>query len=135
MKQLSVFLSALLVICPAFQQVTLAQQTPMHTVSLQDLRQEIVARKEVRSHSIREVQTLLRHESVKRSLGGLFDLERIEKAVRALDGQTLIRLAQESRRINDQLRAGEVSKKTWIMIAALVVFVVVVLVVSLDFKI
>jgi hypothetical protein len=74
------------------------------------------------------VQKLFRHDEVRRHLRAVANLEKIEKAIPALDDETLARLAAESRRIEDDLRAG----KAWqlIVVAALVAIIVIAVVSS-----
>lgn len=106
MRACSVALAILLVISPAFQQVAQAEQSALHVVSAQELREAFTAKVVQRAQDIREVQTLLRHEMVQKKVGKLLDLTKIDAALPTLDDETLSQLATESRRVNDQIRAG-----------------------------
>jgi hypothetical protein len=61
-------------------------------------------------------------------MGRLIDLERIAMAVPALDDETLERLARESAPINEHFQAGLSKTATWLVIAGIAVFAVIVLV-------
>ena len=77
-----------------------------HSVSIDDLRNEITVTNVERAGNIRKVQTLLRHPEVQ-NFAHLFDLEKIEAAIPKLDDATLSRLADESARMNERFQAGQ----------------------------
>lgn len=90
-----------------------------HLVSIEDLRTEVSARNAETAGNIREIQSLLRHPEVQK-LGHLFDLEQIETVIPKLDDTTLARLADESARINEQIRAGHLCGTNWTLVITFV---------------
>jgi hypothetical protein len=99
-------MAIVLVICPAFHQIAQAEQTALHVVSGQELKEAVAAKLAQRASDMQEVQNLLQHEVVQRQVGRLLDLTRIERRLSTLDDETLNQLAAESRRVNDQFQAG-----------------------------
>jgi hypothetical protein len=98
-------MATLLVICPAFQQVALAEQTA-HIVSTEDLRAAVSAQFAQRTSDIQEITNLLHHETIQKRVGKLANLAKIEKKLAHLDDETLRQLAAQSHKINDQLQGG-----------------------------
>lgn len=96
---LSVALSSLLIFS------SVLQASPVHTVSLADLTAEVSAKNFKRGDNIREIRFLLDHAQA-HPLSHLLPLDRVLAALPSLDDATLANLAQESRSVNDQIRAG-----------------------------
>ena len=103
-----------------------------HVVSAGELKNRVDMRAAQRAENIREVQTLLRHDVVQQHLGRVVDLQKVEVALASLDDEALSQIADQSREVNDQLKAG-LSTNTWILIAVIagIVFVVLAVVVSI----
>ena len=122
MKAISLFLSILLVVHTSLHAAPTAAQKTFHSVSIEELRDQISAKTAERASNIREVQTLLRHEAVHDRLGHLYDLEKIAVAVPTLDNETLADLALKSKQVNEQFRAGNMV--VWGLVIAAVVIIV-----------
>ena len=106
MRVYRIVMAVLLVYCPAFNRLAVAEETAQHVVPTQELRAAMAAKFAQRRQNIQEIQKLLSHQLVQKQVGQLVDLERIEKALPTLDDETLNELASESRKINDKLQAG-----------------------------
>ena len=102
MTMLRVTMATFLVLFVSSQDLVRAQTMP-HVVSPEDLRTAVKAEFVLRKANVEEIQKLLRHEVVQKQTAWLIDLERIANVVPTLDDNTLNRLAQESRKVNDQL--------------------------------
>lgn len=130
-KSLSAILSVFMVLSSGLHAGPIPDVT--HSLSIEDLRNEVSARNAERDGNIREIQSLLRHPEVQK-LGHLFDLEQIETVIPKLDDATLARLADESARMNEQFQAGHLCGPDWTAIVAVVatmaMIVLVVLVVT-----
>lgn len=99
---LSVILSSVLVFS------SVLQAGPMslgHAISLSDLRSEISSRNSDRESSIQEIRFLIAHAQA-HPISHLVPLERVLVILPSLDDSKLEYLARESRRVNDQIRAG-----------------------------
>ena len=105
-KCVRVGLAILVVLNFSLQGQLLAQPTQGHVVPLEELTKTVTERWARRAENIRDIQQLLRHDEVHTRVGGLVDLDKIEHAIPTLDDETLERLATESRKVDDQLRAG-----------------------------
>jgi len=119
MKYFNVSLTIVILLNLSFQTSFTAGGFQNHLVTTEELQGQLISQSAQRMENIQEVQKLLRHNFVQRELGRLADLERLELALAVLDDETLRRLANESREINDQIEAG-VETSTWILIAILV---------------
>ncbi len=117
MKPVSAILSVFMVLSSSLHAGTVPDAA--HLVSIEDLRAEVSARNSERPGHIREVQTLLRHPGVQKS-AHIFDLEKIDAAIPRLDDATLARLADESARINEQIRAGHLCGTNWTLVITFV---------------
>ncbi|HUV12546.1 MAG TPA: hypothetical protein VMY18_02820 [Acidobacteriota bacterium] len=102
----------------SYQQVLSAQPVSNHVVPVEDLQNRLITQSTRRMENIQEVQKLLRHDLVQKQLGQLVDLERAQVALATLDDETLNQLANESRRVNDQLQAG-MATWGWVVIAVI----------------
>ena len=107
MRACSVALAILLVISPAFQQVAQAEQSALHVVLGTGVERSIHGQSgPTCPRHPGGPKPLLRHEMVQKKVGKLLDLTKIDAALPTLDDETLSQLATESRRVNDQIRAG-----------------------------
>ena len=131
MKTISVYLALALVLNMSFPGDLIAQQQPGHVVSLGELRAAMVERSAERAANIQEVQKLLRHDEVQKRFGALADLGKIEQALPTLDDETLIRLAADSRQVNDQLQAG-LRWYGWVLIVIVVWIVIGVIIIAVS---
>ena len=120
-------LTVLLVIFPAFQSVARAEQISLHVVPTEELRRTMAATFLQRELDIQVVATMLRHEEIQKQVGRLVNLERIVETLPTLSDETLNQLVEESRKVNDQLQAGDFGGAwLWIVfaaVAAIVIFV------------
>lgn len=99
-------LGLVLVVHLAFLQGYGTPQSSIHIVSTDDLRNELVSQARTREANLAEIRQLFQHTEVREQLKHLVDLNQIDQALPTLDDETLAYLAQESRKANDQLRAG-----------------------------
>ena len=126
MRSCNVLLAILLITVLSIPRELAAQQqsqspSESHVVSANQLRAHIVARAAVRKANIQEIRTLLGHDEVRREVGALAQLDRIEQAIPSLDDDTLARLAADSRAVNDQITAGTGALGWTIVVIALIV--------------
>ena len=108
-----------------FFEQPLAQQVDTHVVPLEEVRRELLRLSSRRTENIQEIQKLLRHKDIQTQAGKLVDLKKIEVTLASLGDETLEKLASESRKINDQLRAGD--PITWMVITLVVLLIVIAL--------
>ena len=108
-----------------FFEQPLARRIDTHVVPLEEVRRELLRRSSRRTANIQKIQKLLRHKAIQTQVGKLADLKKIEVALASLDDETLEELAHKSRKINDQLRAGD--PITWVVITLVVLLIVIVL--------
>lgn len=100
-----------------------------HVVDLQELQSELSEHSARRLQSIQEIKRLLSQGLVQEQVGKLVELDRISVALSTLDDETLLRLADESRSLNTQLRAG--LSRAWIIgIVAAVLALAAILIVT-----
>lgn len=130
MKPISLFLSVLLVSYTSLQAGPLPAQKTVHLVSIEELRDQVAAQTAERASNIREIQTLLRDQGVQDRVGHLFDLEKVAVAVPTLDNETLAELAQQSRQVNEQSRAGGMGMILVLLIAVVIVIVLAIMLVN-----
>lgn len=106
MKRCRVCLTILILLNLTFQQALMGQPVPNHVVPMGELQNQLAAQSAQRLQDIQEIQELLNHDLVQREVGRVVDLERVELALATLDDESLNQLADESRKMNDQLQAG-----------------------------
>lgn len=106
MKAFTVLMAMLLVLCPAFQEIAIAEQVSQHVVSTDELQALLVAKSAERAENIKAIKKLLNNELIQERLGKLVNLRKIEKALPILSDEMIDQLAAESRRANDQFQAG-----------------------------
>ena len=99
----------------------------IHVVSPDQLRATLSARTAERTRNIREIQKLLSHDEVRKQVGSLADMDKIERALPTLDDKTLARVAAKSRQANDQIDAG-ISTMGWVGIGVIAGVVVLLLI-------
>jgi hypothetical protein len=121
MKYWEVSLTILILLNLSLQQAVMAQPVPSHLVPVEELQNQLAEQSGQRRQNIQEIQKLLRHELVRREVGSLVDLEKVEVALGTLDDETLRQLADDSRNVSDQLEAG-LATWAWITIIAAAVF-------------
>jgi hypothetical protein len=124
MKHCKVCFTILILLAMSFQQTVAAQPIPDHLVSPEELRQGLMNQSAQRMVNIQAVRTLLHQELVQQQVGRLVDLEKIELALATLDDDTLKQLANESRRVNDQLQAG-MATWGWVLIALIAAITII----------
>ena len=101
-----------------------------HVVSSADLREELVAAAEARRESLNQVRDFFGSEPVRKALKNLpADTSKVEHAVSSLSDEELARLAQRTRRIQEDFAAGALSNLhlTYIVIALAAAVLVLVL--------
>jgi len=76
--------------------------------------------------NIQEVQKLLQHDLVQQQVGGLVDLEELERGLVTLDDETLRELAAQCQQVNDQIEAG-ITTWGWIGIAILAAIAIIII--------
>ncbi len=118
MKCWSVCLTILILLNLSLPPELMAQQVQSHVVSVEELQHRLSVQSARRSQDIQEIRQLLRHDRVQARLGNLVDLRRVEVALATLDDKTLNQLADESRRVNDQIEAG-IATWGWVLIVAI----------------
>ena len=106
MKLTRMIMVVLLVICPSFHELAVAEQASQHVVTTDELQQVIKSRTVKRAENITEITKLLRHDVVQQQVGKLVDLVKIEKSLPTLSDETLSEFAVQSSIINDNLRGG-----------------------------
>lgn len=107
--------------------MALAQPLQDHVVQPEEWSNKLLANHSEREANIEEIRNMLRHDLVREQVGKLVDLEKVEVSVATLDDETLARLAQQSKDVNDQLGAG-VSSWVIIIVVSAVLLVVLLLV-------
>ena len=60
MKAFTVLMTVLLVVCPAFQEISRAEQISQHVVSTDELQSLLVAKSAERKENIQEIKKLLK---------------------------------------------------------------------------
>ncbi len=124
MRCFIVCLSFLVLLNLSLPRELVAQSTRDHVVSVADLQNHLMAKSAQRSQNIQEIQTLLRHDQVQMHVGNLIDLGQVEVAVATLDDDTLNRLADQSRNLNESFEAG-MATWGWVLIALIVAITVI----------
>jgi hypothetical protein len=100
-----------------------------HVVSGDELRQRIVSAQQTREDQLREVHKFLSSEAVKKSLQSAdLSVNQVQRAVSLLDDDELTRLANRTRSIANDLRAGALNNQqlTYIVIALATAVVVLI---------
>jgi hypothetical protein len=127
MNHFKAYLAVLILLHLIFQQPVMAHPIQRHVVGVGELDSQLINQSAQRVENIQEIQKLLRQNPVQQQLGNLFNLEKVELAVAALDDETLNKLAAESQKVNDEIEAG-MATWGWVVIAAIAAFVIIVIV-------
>lgn len=125
MKWKRASLAALLAVILPIQQVHAAQGRQSFLITRGELRAAMRSAAEQREANLQRVRRLLRQPEVEREAGRLVDLVRVSRALTALDDRTLERLAVESDRAGESLRA-EGAGKVLIIVGLVVVILLVI---------
>ena len=110
---------------------TQAQEKQQHVVTLDELNKQAVRPAETRQANEDAVRHLLSSDAGQKALKSAeVDYQRVDKAVGQLSDEELAKLADRSRRAENDFAAGLISAKTlaYIILATVVIVVIIVLV-------
>ena len=110
---------------------TQAQEKQQHVVTLDELKKQAARPAETRQANADAIRHLLSSDAGQKALKSAeVDYQRVDKAVGQLSDEELAKLADRSRRAENDFAAGLISAKTlaYIILATVVIVVIIVLV-------
>ena len=110
---------------------TQAQEKQQHVVTLDELKKQAARPAETRQANVDAIRHLLSSDAGQKALKSAeVDYQRVDKAVGQLSDEELAKLADRSRRAENDFAAGLISAKTlaYIILATVVIVVIIVLV-------
>ncbi len=110
---------------------TQAQEKQQHVVTLDELKKQAARPAEARQANADAIRHLLSSDAGQKALKSAeVDYQRVDKAVGQLSDEELAKLADRSRRAENDFAAGLISAKTlaYIILATVVIVVIIVLV-------